>query len=288
MDQIGKIIKSICEQNGLQPIHYASVAGGDINQAFKLKTDKGDYFLKINQANVYPAMFEREAEGLRSLHEKTPIKIPAVIGYGEEENWQWLLIEWLEKASSQPGFWKEFGHGLAMLHQNTNGEFGWKTDNYIGSLPQSNQPNSSWAEFYTHQRIMPLVQQLFEAFAFSKKDVQATELFCRQFENIFPNEPPAFLHGDLWSGNFMVVANGTPALFDPAVYYGHREMDLGMTKLFGGFDNRFYDHYNEIYPMEKDWQKRLPLTQLYPLLVHARLFGGSYIRQCLNIVNGRY
>jgi len=131
---------------------------------------------------------------------------------------------------------------------------------------------------------MRLVMQLFNSNAFSKKDVTAAEKLCEKLNEVLPLEPPALLHGDLWSGNFMVTANGYAAIFDPAVYYGHREMDIGMTKLFGGFDQPFYDAYEEVYPLEKGWKQRLQLAQLYPILVHAILFGGHYIDKAKTIL----
>jgi len=109
-------------------------------------------------------------------------------------------------------------------------------------------------------------------------------MVCKKSEFLFPEEPPALLHGDLWSGNFKITTEGEATIFDPAVYYGHREMDIGMTLLFGGFDQRFYEAYHEIYPLEKDWKQRIPLTQLYPLLVHALLFGGHYVESVRRIM----
>ena len=110
------------------------------------------------------------------------------------------------------------------------------------------------------------------------------ETFCKQLNHLFPSEPPSLLHGDLWSGNYMISSAGYAAIYDPAVYFGHREMDIGMTKLFGGFEQRFYSAYQEAYPMEKNWMQRLPLTQLYPLLVHAVLFGGHYVSSSREII----
>ena len=124
---------------------------------------------------------------------------------------------------------------------------------------------------------MPLVKRLVNTGILTQQDLTTAELFCKRTSELFPTEPPSMLHGDLWSGNFMISTDGNAAIYDPAVYFGHREMDLGMTKLFGGFDQRFYDAYDEVYPLEKNWLKRLPLTQLYPLLVHAVLFGGHYV-----------
>ena len=124
---------------------------------------------------------------------------------------------------------------------------------------------------------MPLVKLLVDAALFSAEDLQQAGTFCTAAGNLFPQEPPALLHGDLWAGNFMISKTGEAAIYDPAVYYGHREMDIGVTALFGGFSQAFYDGYNEVYPLQQDWRQRLPLTQLYPLLVHAVLFGGHYV-----------
>jgi fructosamine-3-kinase len=121
------------------------------------------------------------------------------------------------------------------------------------------------------------VKQLSDARTFSKKDVELAEIVCNNMDDLFPAEPPSLLHGDLWSGNYMVASHGKAAMYDPAVYYGHREMDIGMTRLFGGFDQKFYSAYQETYPLQPGWQQRVELTQLYPVLVHAILFGGHYV-----------
>lgn len=284
-------MQNIFDHCGLTINRYEPVHGGDINQCYCLSTRDAKYFLKVNDAFRYPGMFEKEANGLQALvaglptFEKlaTPV-IPQVIKCGIVEQQQYLLLEWIETGKPKTDFWESFGAALATMHSQPQSYYGWEEDNYIGSLPQYNSKYTSWHLFYSECRIMPLVKLLFNTGAFIKQDVSNAELFCQKTDQVFPHEPPALLHGDLWSGNFMITATGAAAIYDPAVYYGHREMDIGMTKLFGGFDQRFYDAYNEVYPLEKSWLRRLPLAQLYPLLVHAVLFGGHYIRSAANII----
>ncbi|MGQ0827781.1 MAG: fructosamine kinase family protein [Bacteroidota bacterium] len=261
---------------------YEPVHGGDINRAWCLYSGDKKYFLKVNDAAVYPGLFEKEAKGLRSLRDNCSLIIPDVIKTSVVEKQQYLLLEWIDKSGIQLGFMKNFGSELARLHQKEQKYFGWKEDNYIGTLPQKNTLHSEWHSFYTECRIMPLVKKLHDSGIFSKQDIESAEKVCNKLEQLFPKEKSSLLHGDLWSGNFMISSNGNAAVYDPAVYYGHREMDLGMTLLFGGFDKKFYEGYNEVYPLEKNWQHRVPLTQLYPLLVHAVLFGGHYIQSVKN------
>ena len=278
-------LRNIIDDCGLQVNGIESLHGGDINRAYCIHTSDAKYFLKVNDAVNYPGMFEKEARGLDALRNNAPgIIIPRVIKYGHIYQQQWLLLEWLEKRNPTSGFWENFGSALAQLHKQPQTYFGWLEDNYIGSLVQQNTISPSWHLFYVECRIMPLIKRLFDANQFSRKDVKDAENLCNKLEQLFPAEPPSLVHGDLWSGNFMVTANGNAALYDPAVYCGHREMDIGMTKLFGGFDQRFYAAYHQAYPLETGWQQRLPLTQLYPLLIHAVLFGGHYINSANQIL----
>ncbi len=253
------------------------VHGGDINHSYCLYANGAKYFLKLNDANRYPSMFEQEANGLQALSNSSTLTVPGVIKCGLTGHQQYLLLEWIEPGNPDSDFWENFGAAIATMHQQTQPCFGWPADNYIGSLPQCNTQYDSWYSFYTQCRIIPLVKKLFDNRSFTNQDVTAAENLCKNFEHLFPQEPPALLHGDLWSGNFMITSAGEAAIYDPAVYYGHREMDIGMTKLFGGFHQRFYTAYNEIFPLEQNWVQRLPLSQLYPLLVHAVLFGGHYV-----------
>ncbi len=278
-----KTLQSIFDDCNLDVQEYEQLHGGDINKSYCLFTSSGKYFLKVNDANNYPAMFVKEANGLDLLRKNSTLIIPQVAKIGVCNEQQYLLIEWLEKGIPGTNMWKNFGASLAMMHKQPQQYFGLDEDNYIGSLIQSNTRHNEWRSFYAECRVMPLVKKLFDAGDFSTRDLNDADSFCNNFKNIFPTEPPALLHGDLWAGNYFITSSGNAAIFDPAVYFGHREMDIGMTKLFGGFDQRFYNAYSETYPLDKDWEKRLPITQLYPLLVHAVLFGGHYISNAMEL-----
>jgi fructosamine-3-kinase len=278
------MVAAICDAVGYNFLQYRPAYGGDINSCFTVYTREGELFLKLNDAASYPQMFEREAEGLSALSGKSGLTIPGVQAIGQSGKHQYLLLTNLEKGKPRDDFWRHFACGLADIHKTGNAVFGWRNNNYMGSLVQQNHQDADWPSFYANQRILPLVKRLFDSGAFDLSIVSASEKLAKKISEIFPPEPPALLHGDLWSGNFLVTANGFAAIYDPAVYYGHREMDIGMTKLFGGFTDEFYRAYNEIFPLEKNWIQRVPLTQLYPLLVHAVLFGGGYISTCRQVI----
>jgi fructosamine-3-kinase len=229
-------------------------------------------------------MFEKEFSGLHLLNHAGCIRVPEPILCGEAKGIFFIVMECINKGRPCADFWQKFAEGLAGLHKQTQHSFGLHEDNYIGSLQQQNKYSGSWAEFYTTQRIIPLTQKAYNEDKCSRQDVLFTESLCSKFGVLFPFEPPSLLHGDLWSGNFMVNEKGLPVIYDPAVYYGHREMDIAMTLLFGGFDQKLYRHYNEVFPLEKGWQQRIELCQLYPLLVHLILFGGHYYYKVMEIV----
>ena len=279
-----KILEKIFDDCDLKITRYERVHGGDINNAYCLSSTSGKYFLKVNDEAKFPHMFSYEANGLDLLRNNSRLIVPTVIKTGICYQEQYILLEWLEKGPVQKNTWRNFGADLAMMHKKHQAYFGLDGENYIGSLFQGNSKHSQWSTFYTECRILPLAKKLFEMAAFSAKDLDNANAFCKKLDDLFPKEPPALLHGDLWAGNFLITSNGRAAIYDPAVYFGHREMDIGMTKLFGGFDPRFYEAYQETYPLEKGWEVRLPVTQLYPLLVHAILFGGHYVSTARGIV----
>ncbi|HEU4861330.1 MAG TPA: fructosamine kinase family protein [Chitinophagaceae bacterium] len=278
-----QLLQDIFTTCGLHVQRYEQVHGGDINKAYCLFTSQEKYFLKINDSINYPGMFQKEANGLDLLRTHCTLIVPKVFKTGESGRHQYLLLEWLENSTPLKNMWEDFGSGLAMMHKQPQSRFGLNEDNYIGSLKQNNTSHNEWHSFYSECRIMPLVKTLFDSGSFSSKDINNAASFCKNLKEIFPAEAPSLLHGDLWGGNFMIASPGKAAIVDPAVYFGHREMDIGMTKLFGGFDQRFYEAYNEVYPLENHWRQRMSYTQLYPLLVHAVLFGGHYIAATKNI-----
>ena len=174
---------------------------------------------------------------------------------------------------------------LAKMHQLTNAFFGFDDWNYMGSIQQKNNQQSTWSEFFATQRIEPMYEKARSSGYFSASTTKQLIRLLDKAESLFPTEPPSLVHGDLWSGNFLFDNTGDGVLIDPAVYYGHREMDIALSKLFGGFTADFYDGYNAQYPLEKGWEERVPLGQLYPLLLHVALFGNSYVGQVEQILN---
>lgn len=253
--------------------------GGDINEAWQLQTAGGPLFLKMNHPRRYPGMFAREAEALQYLQAHSPFRIPAVIFEGEWEDQAFLLLEWIEPGSAHAHTGEKLGAQLAEQHLHQNQQFGWEKDNYMGKLVQPNNWTAQWPEFFASQRIEPLWRKARDQGFFDTFETQRLEQLLHRLEEWVPQEPPALVHGDLWAGNYLVDQAGHPVLIDPALHFGHREADLAMMKLFGGFPPEAYQAYQQHYPPEGDWEARVPLHQLYPLLVHVVLFGGSYAGQ---------
>lgn len=254
-----------------------SVTGGDINQAYQAQTDDGrTLFIKTNP--TMPSLFfETEAQGLKWLSVAQGLRVPSVVGQSSEGEPAFLILEWLDSGRASTGFAETLGHGLALLHLNHPSQFGLDHDNYIGTLPQSNAAHPSWSEFYREQRLRPQFQLAIHSHQLSVQCIQALEITLERLESILaPEELPSRLHGDLWIGNVHTDTHGAPVLIDPAVYGGHREMDIAMMKLFGGFEEDTFAAYHAAYPLESGWEDRIELHQLYPLLVHVNLFGGHY------------
>ena len=263
---------------------YHSLGGGDINEAYRLQTNRGNFFMKYNSGTRFPGMFEKEAKGLGLIAETGEIRVPRVILYGESGDDIFLVLEYIDSAPRKEGFWREFGHSLAMMHRHTSKTFGLDHDNYMGSLSQSNRPHDTWPEFFVRERLEPMVKMAWDHGFFNTSIVSSFEQLYAKLQDIFPIEPPALIHGDLWTGNHMVDDLGEACLIDPAVHYGHREMDIAMSRLFGSFAGEFYKAYHEEYPLEKGWLDRVDICNLYPLLVHVNLFGEGYVGSVERII----
>ena len=255
-------------------IHSATaVSGGCISMCYKLKTNYGYFFLKYNPSSDVN-MFAAEAKGLKLIRSTNTIRVPETIFIEND----FLLLEYVDPSFASS--WINFGKSLADLHKNTNSFFGLDHDNFIGNLDQSNSLMDSWSDFYIKNRLLPQMNRK----GFSSVFLKKFDLLFAKIPSLFPKCSASLIHGDLWSGNFL-MGKDFVYLIDPAVYYGNREMDISMSKLFGGFDDSFYDSYNDYYPLENGWRERVDLCNLYPLMVHVNLFGGSYYNQVVSILN---
>ncbi len=253
------------------------VPGGDTNHTFKLTAGHESYFLKANSATLYPGMFGKEARGLALLRDANGLHIPQVIAEDEAEGWSFLLLEFVHPGPRSPRYWRDLGEGVAAIHRISAVAFGLDEDNYIGSLPQSNRQHKLWADFFVQERLDPLIERAIDHHLIGKKLEERFNIFVRGITDCFPSEPAALLHGDLWTGNQIPDASGNPCLIDPAVYFGHREVDIAMSRLFGHFSPEFYKAYQDAYPLQQGWEDRMDFYNLYPLLVHLNLFGTSYL-----------
>ena len=253
------------------------VSGGSINEAWKLETTAGSFFMKHNLADRYPSMFEKEAAGLKLLRDAGEIRIPEVIDSGQAGDHAFIILEFIESPPKTIGFWPGFGSALARLHKNYGESFGLDHDNFIGSLYQWNGRHPDWISFFIEERLERQVVMARDAGLIGSQLTSAFARLYKRLPDIFPVEPPSLIHGDLWSGNYMVDDQGQACIIDPAVYYGHREMDIGMSRLFGVFGGEFYDEYNREHPMEPGWRDRIGICNLYPLMVHVNLFGQGYV-----------
>ena len=262
-------------------LETAPVAGGCIHQTARLSTNMGeDFFLKWAQGAVSD-VFAAEADGLGALRESTGLTVPEVIGNSDAlENPAWLLLEYVPQGSPAPDYAEHLGEALAALHEAREGPYGWHRSNYIGSLPQENTTMDDWPAFWWAERLEPQL-----ALARDNGRPPGLDRHWAALESKLPallegagEDGCSILHGDLWSGNVYPGPDGGPVLVDPAVYCGHREVDLAMTELFGGFPEAFYAAYEDRRPLTAGYRDvRRHVYQLYPLLVHVNLFGGSYV-----------
>lgn len=267
----------------IEPTALEAVGGGCIHTAVKLtgETSQGTrrYFAKVNHVEHAP-MFEAEADGLRALRDAGQLRVPAVIACGEDGERAWLILEWLELAALGTASGARLGAALAAQHALPQDRFGWARDNFIGSSPQVNGWSDDWVDFWRHKRLHAQLR-LAAHNRLPSRLIDRGERLAADCEAFFRNQRPAksLLHGDLWSGNASALEDGTPVVFDPAVYVGDREADLAMSELFGGFPQDFHAAYRAAAPVDEGYPVRRDFYNLYHVLNHANLFAGGYVRQ---------
>ncbi len=275
-----RLIQEIVNDNTAE---VESLSGGDMNAVYKVTCKNRTVVVKLNDKNRFPSMFKKEANGLAALRNTETVTIPSTYKVSEIESYQYLVLDYIAAGQTSPLFWRTFGQQLAKLHQHSATHFGFDEDNYIGSLPQSNTKHNNWTDFVITERFMPMVAKAVDDTTISTAEAKQIEAIYMHCNELWPSEPAALIHGDLWSGNFLVDSTHNPVLIDPATYYGHREMDIGMMHLFGGFDDELFEAYHATFPLAAGWKKRLKYNKLYPLLVHLNLFGRSYLSSVLTI-----
>jgi fructosamine-3-kinase len=278
----GALRDALRRRLGSEVVRSDAVSGGDINHAHRVTLADGRSVFVKSQPRALPGMFAAEAHGLRWLAQARALRVPEVIAAsdGEDGGPAFLALEWIGRGRPGRDHDERLGRGLAALHRTHAPSFGLDRPNYLATLPQDNAPSADWPRFYAERRLEPLLARAADqGNASSAMRSGFARLRPRMGELCGPAEPPARLHGDLWGGNALCDEHGEPVLIDPAVYGGHREIDLAMMKLFGGFGARCFAAYHEAYPLAPGHERRVALYQLYPLLAHVCLFGGGYVAQ---------
>jgi fructosamine-3-kinase len=267
---------------GSAVVRATPAAGGDINEVQRVQLQDGRVLCVKTQRAKLPGLFCDEARGLHWLAEANALRVPSVILACEADELgpACLVLEWIERGARAPDYAEQLGVGLARLHRAGAPSFGLDHDNYLASIRQENRPANSWGCFYAEQRIGSLTERAAERGELPQALRKQIELLLKRIPSLVgEEEPPARLHGDLWSGNVLCDNTGAPVLIDPAVYGGHREIDLAMMRLFGGFSESVFNAYHEAFPLSPGHAERVPLYQLYPLLAHVNLFGSAYLPQ---------
>jgi fructosamine-3-kinase len=253
------------------------LGGGCINNAVALETDAGAFLLKW-QRGIPADMYEKEAAGLSLLKAADQLRVPATYGFGQLDGRYYLLMEFVHSAGKKKDYWENFGSQLATMHRARQAQqFGLDHDNYIGKLGQNNHFYDDWIEFFIQQRLEAQLQLALHNGLVNAQFADRYRAFYAHLPQLLPTAPASLLHGDLWSGNVMTGPDGYVCLIDPAVYYGHREIELAFTRMFGGFGSAFYAAYEATWPLEPGFEQRVGIYNIYPHMVHVNLFGRSYL-----------
>jgi protein-ribulosamine 3-kinase len=281
-----KLIES-ATGSGQPIVSSRGCSGGCINRAeIVLLADGRELFVKSNRNGK--DWFAQEAIGLSALQQTGAVRVPRVIAMGPlDSDEDCLVLEAIRTGAKPNDFWPRFGEALAELHRlGTASAFGWSSDNYLGSNRQPNTWCDDWCRFWGQHRLEFQLRLARENGLGSSVLFRECERLIQRLDQIIavPADPPSLLHGDLWSGNYLVDESGRPVLIDPAVYYGRREADLAMPLLFGGFPEAFFDGYCRAWPLEHGWKNRAQVYKLYHLLNHLNLFGQGYLESCLDAI----
>ena len=259
------------------------VGGGDISAAWRIESQDGGIFLKTGPGDALD-MFAAEAEGLLELKAAEAVRVPEVLAVGEHSGGAFLALEWLDLRSPDKSNEKILGEQLATMHRTVKDQFGWHRDNTIGRTPQHNEWSDDWSAFFGEHRLGFQLELAIRNGFSGELQKEGTRLL-KSLPSFFEGYPvvPSLLHGDLWGGNWS-SCQGLPVIFDPAVYFGDRETDLAMTKLFGGFGATFYSAYESAWPLQPGSHARMDLYQLYHVLNHLNLFGGAYLGRAIALM----
>jgi fructosamine-3-kinase len=261
------------------------VSGGDISAAWRLDSAADSVFIKTGPASSYE-MFAAEAEGLSELAQANAVRVPAVIALGEHRGSAFIALEWVRFESTGRASERLLGQQLAALHRTTQPRYGWHRDNTIGLTAQHNAWSDSWVDFFREHRLSYQLE-LAAGNGFSGALQAEGARLLKRLPVFYEHYTPvaSLLHGDLWGGNW-ASCDGQPVIFDPAVYYGDRETDLAMTRLFGGFGKAFFEAYESSWPLQPGHRQRRDLYQLYHVLNHLNLFGSGYLGRALALIDG--
>ncbi|MCA9128727.1 MAG: fructosamine kinase family protein [Planctomycetales bacterium] len=299
---IARVIAAATNRSFVEIESTQTCTGGCIHRAELVHLSDGCRFF-VKYAREQRAI-ECEAAGLKALAATQTLRIPQVIAFGKLSDAEvqpardgkrvvlpkdhvdncYLILEAIEEGKPKKDFWEEFGASFARLHRLGRAEsFGYEHDNYIGATPQINSWNNDWIEFFANNRLSYQLKLAINNRQAPAALIRGVEALIDRIDEALACEIeyPALQHGDLWSGNFLVDPSGGPVVIDPAVYYGHRECDLAMPLLFGGFPSGFLSGYQQVWPLNEGWQQRVAVYQLYHLLNHLNLFGGSYLGNCM-------
>lgn len=276
-DHASLAIGAVAEALDVEVVAASRVSGGDVAEAFRLELGDGRVVFAKTRAGAPSDFFDTEARGLRWLREANALPVPSVVHVGSEP--PLLVLEWIDEAHRRPQSDADFGRSLAALHAAGAPCFGREDRRTTGSRGLPNEPCATWPDFFATQRLLPLARLAADEQALPPATVAMLEAIAARLDGFgAEGEPPARLHGDLWAGNRIIDASGQSWLIDPAAHGGHREFDLAMMQLFGGWADDVFDAYDDIAPLADGWRDRVGLHQLAPLAVHAIKFGGGYVR----------